>query len=262
MHLGSSLSRPAQRTYQVAPAISRSLASGAQRESPQPTAAAPPPPDADAVFERGIDQLEEGRLASAVQLFAEAATSNHAEGHFYLGLAYDGLLGEDARGELPVDKDPAAAARCYLRASELGHAEAMFNLSLSYRLGDGIERDTAAAFAWAERGAAAGCERAQFNLGVALDPQHPPWGTPGESGANAMIAKDPAKAVGYYRQAAEQGHAKAKVNLGIMMYSGDGCAADKPGAVALWREAQEEGVPQADICLRNAEAGLDDRLKK
>ena len=30
-----------------------------------------------------------------------------------------------------------------------------------------------------------------------------------------------------------------------MLYSGLGCPTDKPAAVALWREAQEEGVPQA-----------------
>lgn len=214
--------------------------------------------DGGVLFERGVDRMDEGKLPAAVKLFAQAAESGHAEGHFYLGLAYDGLLGEDARGELPVEKDAAAAARCYLRASEQGLPEAMLNLSLCYRMGEGVPRDTAAGFAWAERGAEAGCERAQYNVGIALDPEHPPWGTPGESGPNAMVPKDPERAVRLYRSAAAQGHAKAKVNLGIMLYGGVGCPEDKPAAVALWREAQEEGVPQAEVCLKNAESGFDE----
>ena len=41
-----------------------------------------------------------------------------------------------------------------------------------------------------------------------LDPEHPPWGVPGETGPNAMLPKDPTRAVAFYRQAVEQGHAK------------------------------------------------------
>ena len=43
-----------------------------------------------------------------------------------------------------------------------------------------------------------------------------------------------------------------------MLYGGVGCPEDKPAAVALWREAQEEGVPQAEVCLKNAESGFDE----
>ena len=239
----------------LVPALSRCLASSSADTSGQQLHVKE---DGGVLFERGIDCLDEGKLPAAVELFAQAAESGHPEGNFYLGLAYDGLLGEDARGELPVEKDAAAAARCYLRASEQGLPEAMLNLSLCYRMGEGVPRDTAAGFAWAERGAEAGCERAQYNVGIALDPEHPPWGTPGESGPNAMVPKDPERAVRLYRSAAAQGHAKAKVNLGIMMYGGVGCPEDKPAAVALWREAREEGVPQAEVCLRNAESRLDE----
>ena len=159
-------------------------------------------------YEEGLEQLDVMRLAEAVKLFAKAAEAGHAGGNFYLGLAYDGLLGEDARGEPPVEGDPEAAARCYLRAGEAGHTEAMLNLSLCYRNGEGVPRNTAEAFKWVERGAEAGSDRAQFNAGVALDPEQPPWGVPGETGPNAMLPKDPTRAVAFYRQAVEQGHAK------------------------------------------------------
>lgn len=207
-------------------------------------------------YEEGLEQLDVMRLAEAVKLFAKAAEAGHAGGNFYLGLAYDGLLGEDARGEPPVEGDPEAAARCYLRAGEAGHTEAMLNLSLCYRNGEGVPRNTAEAFKWVERGAEAGSDRAQFNAGVALDPEQPPWGVPGETGPNAMLPKDPTRAVAFYRQAVEQGHAKAQVNLGICLFTGVGCVEDKAAAIELWREAAEEGVGQAEICLRNSGADL------
>ena len=138
--------------WPLAPAFSRCLASS----SADPSGQQPAEEEGSELFERGVARLDEGALPAAVQLFAQAAESGHAEGHFYLGLAYDGLLGEDARGELPVEKDAAAAARCYIRASEQGLPEAMLNLSLCYRLGEGLPRDTAAGFAWAERGAEVG----------------------------------------------------------------------------------------------------------
>lgn len=116
--------------------------------------------------------------------------------------------------------------------------------------GEGIgDVDVGSAWKWLSLSAAAGCDRAQFNAGVALDPLHPPYGTPGVD----MIAKDPVKAVVFYRQAVEQGHDKAKVNLGVSLYTGTGCEKDVREAEALWREAHEAGVSQAGFCLRNME---------
>ena len=71
--------------------------------------------------------------------------------------------------------------------------------------------------------------------------------------ANATIPKAPEKAVSLYRQAVDQGHGKAMVNLGIALYSGVGAPKDAAAARALWEEAVDLGVPQADTCLRNME---------
>eukprot|EP00966_Prymnesium_polylepis_P261392 6037676-Prymnesium_polylepis.1 len=68
-----------------------------------------------------------------------------------------------------------------------------------------------------------------------------------------MLPKRPERAVQYYRQAVEAGHAKAKVNLGISLYTGTGCAKDTAAAAELWKDAAEQGVAQADLCLRNME---------
>eukprot|EP00966_Prymnesium_polylepis_P261394 6037677-Prymnesium_polylepis.1 len=69
-----------------------------------------------------------------------------------------------------------------------------------------------------------------------------------------MLPKRPERAVEYYRQAVDAGHAKAKVNLGISLYTGTGCAKDTAAAAELWKDAAEQGVTQADFCLRNMES--------
>jgi len=221
-------------------------------ESP-PTSAAASEPGAE-TLERALALLDEGRVGTAIDFFAEAAKAGSSGGNFFLGLAYDGLLGENANGELWVTPDPAAGFRCYTRASEAGHAEAMLNLALCYRHGEGVARSVRAALEWTERAAAAGSDRAMFNAGVALDPLHPPWGEPGSTDPETrMLVKNPTRAVEFYRMAVDEGHSKAKVNLGILLYSGTGCEKDSAAAVALWHEAKEEGVQEADFCLRNME---------
>ena len=204
---------------------------------------------AESAYESGLMHLDENRLSKAIDDFAQAASLGSAGGNFHLGMAYDGLIGRDAADELPLEPDPAAAARCYERAAEQGHEMAMLNLSLCYKTGDGVDADMQMAWKWLTAAAEAGNERAQFNVGVALDPLHPPYGTPGVD----MVQKDAEEALRFYRQAVAQGHDKAKVNLGVALYTGTGCAKDADAAAALWREAHENGVSQAGFCLRNME---------
>ena len=206
-----------------------------------------PTSEADTIYEKGLERLDEGRLSQAIDHFAEAASLGSPGGNFHLGLAYDGLLGRDAADELPVDVDAAAAARCYERAAKEGHEMAMLNLSLCYKTGDGVEPDISTAWKWLSLAAAAGNERALFNAAVALDPLHPPYGTPGSD----MISKDMEAALHFYRKAVDLGHEKAKVNLGVALYTGTGCEKDPETAEALWKEAHEAGVSQAGFCLRN-----------
>ena len=208
---------------------------------------------AAAELDQGLQMLEEGDPASAVEAFKRAAASGSSGGNFYLGLAYDDLLGSNARGEPVVEPSAEAAFRCYCRAADGGHVEAMFNLSFCYRDGSGVARDVVEAFRYLTLAAAGGSERAAFNAGVALDPLHPPWGGRGEGGAGDFVPKDAARAVDYYHEAVELGHPKAKVNLGVALYTGTGCEQDKTAAAALWRDAHDEGVAEASFCLRNME---------
>ena len=63
------------------------------------------------------------------------------------------------------------------------------------------------------------------------------------------VAEDFAAALGLYRKAADQGHALAQFNLGVIYYSGEGVARDVPAAVDLFRSAAEQGNAGAQFNL-------------
>ena len=75
----------------------------------------------------------------------------------------------------------------------------------------------------------------------------------GDKPGKDMIAKDIEAALHFYRKAVELGHEKAKVNLGVALYTGAAGEKDVDAAEALWMEAHEAGVSQAGFCLRNME---------
>ena len=59
------------------------------------------------------------------------------------------------------------------------------------------------------------------------------------------VAQDYAQAVAWFRKAAEQGIAQAQFYLGFMYEKGLGVAQDKAQAVAWFRKAAEQGIAQA-----------------
>jgi TPR repeat protein len=61
----------------------------------------------------------------------------------------------------------------------------------------------------------------------------------------AGVRLDLRKAISHYRQAAEQGHARAQNNLGIYDASGEGVKVDKVKAAQLYGQAAEQGLADA-----------------
>ena len=59
------------------------------------------------------------------------------------------------------------------------------------------------------------------------------------------VPEDDAKAVSWYRKAAEQGHAKAQFNLGYMYAKGEGVLEDYVQAYAWWSIAATRGFAAA-----------------
>jgi len=70
-------------------------------------------------------------------------------------------------------------------------------------------------------------------------------------GVDAYNAGNEAEAVKWYRKAAEQGNAKAQVNLGVMYYEGKGVTQDYQEAVKWYRKAAEQGLAGAQYNLGN-----------
>jgi len=63
------------------------------------------------------------------------------------------------------------------------------------------------------------------------------------------VAKDEAKAVEWYKKAAEQGHAKAQFNLGVDYSNGIGVAKDEAEAVKWYQKAAEQEDAEAQYNL-------------
>jgi hypothetical protein len=63
------------------------------------------------------------------------------------------------------------------------------------------------------------------------------------------IPKDDSEAVKWYRKAAEQGHADAQYNLGVMYYKGQGVPQDYTEALKWYRKAAEQGHADAQYIL-------------
>ena len=63
------------------------------------------------------------------------------------------------------------------------------------------------------------------------------------------VPQDYKEAVKWYRLAAEQGHAKAQYNLGLMYDNGEGVPQDYKEAVKWYRLAAEQGVASAQTNL-------------
>ncbi|WP_439830288.1 tetratricopeptide repeat protein, partial [Aeromonas veronii] len=63
------------------------------------------------------------------------------------------------------------------------------------------------------------------------------------------MPQDDAQALAWYRKAAEQGHAKAQYNLGVMYGNGQGVPQDDAQAVVWFRKAAEQGLAEAQYEL-------------
>ena len=63
------------------------------------------------------------------------------------------------------------------------------------------------------------------------------------------VPEDDKEAVKWYRLAAEQGHAQAQYNLGLMYANGEGVPEDDKEAVKWYRLAAEQGHAQAQSTL-------------
>ena len=112
--------------------------------------------------------------------------------------------------------DYKTAEKYFLSAAEKGHAEAQFTLGKYYSHGCGFD-----------------VEDVMHARIVSVE----------------VVAKDKAKAVKWWRKAAEQGHVGAMVRLGDCCRNGDGMDPDPAEAVKWWQTASEQGDAEAQYKL-------------
>jgi hypothetical protein len=134
----------------------------------------------------------------------------------------------------PFEEEEAEAISMYRLAAAKGDADAMFNLGICYRRGEGVEKDVLASYRWFQLAANQGGAVAQCQLGFCY--------YLGEG-----VEKDEAEAVRWFELAAAQGLAHAQHNLGFCYSSGVGVARDLGKAALLFELAAEQGHPGAKV---------------
>jgi len=185
----------------------------------------------------------------AVMWLAKAAEQGDAKAQFNLGVMYDA-------GQIVAQND-VEALKWYRQAATQGDAKAQFNLGVMYSTGRGVAQDNLEAIRWYTKAAEQGHVGAQFNLGVLYDRDEGILQHDTDS-FNQSDASLPAKAdkmtqeseaVKWYQKAAEQGHALAQFNLGVMYSLGRGVPQDDAKAVQWYEKAAEQDDKDAQVNL-------------
>ncbi len=107
------------------------------------------------------------------------------------------------------EKDFVAAVKCFLRAAELGEAEAQCYLGFCFMYGQGVDKDETRSVEWFSQAAAQGNVSAEYCLGAAYY-------------LGRGVAKDFSTAVKWWRKAGEHGSAEAQFNLAGCFEKGEG----------------------------------------
>jgi TPR repeat protein len=154
------------------------------------------------------------------------------------GVAALGLLASPALADVKEGVD-AWSAGDYARAvvewqapAAAGDADALFNLAQAYRLGRGVEANSARARKLYEEAAARGHVKAADNYGLMLFQE-------GEQ----------EKAMPLIRAAADRGDPRAQYILGLSHFNADYAPRDWVRAYALMTLANSAGLPQANEAL-------------
>jgi hypothetical protein len=95
------------------------------------------------------------------------------------------------------------AIHWYLKAAELGHVGAQYNLGLLYESGTGVKQDDHEAISWFLKAAKQNDANALFKLGVI-------------SAKGLGVEQDDDKAIGYFMDAANEGNLTAIFNMRVM----------------------------------------------
>lgn len=177
--------------------------------------------DAAALFALGVHHCR-GRgvpadCARGIQLIEQAALQGHVKAQVAAGVRW-------AEGQgVPVDARRALTFS--MMAARQGDADALYNVGLSYEEGAGVPADCPTAAQWYERAAARGHSGAMFKRGFLEE-----------------RCGNPEAVVGWWKKAADAGHAAAAGNLGLYYKLGSpGGAIDLAESFRYFEKAAKGG---------------------
>jgi TPR repeat protein len=162
------------------------------------------------------------RYSEAVQQYAASDRGGYAWGSSGLGSLYQ--AGQGVPQDLPI------AASLYQRAGDAGYADA-YAVAVALHL-SATPPNYVQAYALSDRAARAGSH----------------WGTAflGELYFGGLgVAKDEARGMSLFRQAADRGNPGAMLDLGVVYFSGIGVPQDKATALRWITRAGDLGIPEA-----------------
>ena len=128
----------------------------------------------------------------------------------------------------PGQDDSKSFEQC-LKEATRGSPAAQYELSVRYALGSGVERDEAKAAEWCQK-AAVNYPDAQFEIGYKY-----------YTGNHGVTRPDYAKAIEWYKKAADSGYADANYKIGVMYQYGEGVKQDEVKALEYFHKGVATG---------------------
>ena len=227
---------------------------------------------AQAGFEEGNAAWQEGKYDVALKEFTAAARRGDADASFRLGtmyakgegtprnlyLAWQYFYQAVERGNLtavaelgdlsdyfdlylfspdvPAPGKRGGAVKRLQNAAKKGSSNALNDLALIYKQGDGVKQDMQKALEYINRAAEKKNPFALTNLGLMY-------------GRGDGVQADSARAVALYQEAVALGHPRAHTLLAQRLMDGDGIKRDVKTAVQYYRQAAEKGDVRAQLAL-------------
>lgn len=223
-------------------------------------------------FEDGNAAWQKGDYATALKEFTAAAKAGDADASYRLGTMYANGEGTPRnlylawqyfhqaveRGnltavaemgdlsdyfdlylfshEVPAPGKRGAALKRLQRAAAKGNGNALNDLALMYKQGDGVRQDMKKALEYLNQAVAKNNPYALTNLGLMY-------------GKGDGVEADPERAVSLYKQAVALGHPRAYTLLARRLMDGDGIVRDVNTAVDYYRKAAKSGDTRAQLAF-------------
>lgn len=178
--------------------------------------------------------FETGNYEEALKLYHRAAEKNSAEAMYRIGICHRDMLG--------VTSDECDEGKWFLKAAELGHMEAQYELAECYALGKGVPQSFEKALALCEQCAKQGDNSIFWAVGVIYETGETVYG-------RGSICPDLEKARICYTRGAELGEESACFHLGKFYVEGIGVEQNLPEGIKWITAAANEGHIEAQLYL-------------